>query len=107
MEVKITSGRYKGCTGHIISKKNGNDKTTYAEEDFDYKVIFSPQLMMNCESVTLTNSLSDAVLILNTIAEYTLLLHEYSLMDNYTNMGMIYKMIDYEWIQIDEDGEEI
>jgi len=76
----------------------------------DFKIVFMPN-MDNidelCEYITYADTFDDAIQILNTIADYTLLLHECSLMPDYSNMGMLFKKVDKEWIEINDDGEEI
>ena len=52
-------------------------------------------------------TLKDAVLVLDGIANYTLFLHDNKVMHDYTNCGMIYKKVDDEWVEIDDDGNEI
>ena len=53
------------------------------------------------------DTLHDAVTALHAIADYTLLLHECSLMPDYSNMASIYKNTSDEWVEIDDDGLEI
>ena len=40
---------------------------------------------------------------LNAIADYTLMLHETSLMPDYSNYGYIEEWIDGEWLEIDDE----
>lgn len=48
----------------------------------------------------------EAEIALNLIADYTLFLHETSLMPDYSNIGMIMKQdSNGNWIEIDEFGE--
>lgn len=42
------------------------------------------------------------MLVKNAIADYTLLLHECSLMPDYSNMATIEQIIDGEWEELDE-----
>lgn len=40
---------------------------------------------------------------MNVVANYTLHLHKSKLMDDYSNYGWIEKLIDNDWIEVDED----
>ena len=75
----------------------------------DYKVIFIPRFGEDggqCEQEC--NTVTEAESVLKAIANYTLLLHECSLMGDFSNCGMIVKKdVDGEWFEIDEDENEI
>lgn len=75
----------------------------------DFKIIFIPALGEgnNIELEQEYDTLNDAAVALNAIADYTLLLHRESLMRDYSNMGMIFKNGLHEWVEIDDDGLEI
>jgi hypothetical protein len=73
----------------------------------DFKVIFTPAISIDAEFVAEYDTLQEAVMVLNAIANYTLMLHECSMMPDYSNMGAIYKNTTDEWVEIDDDGIEI
>jgi hypothetical protein len=53
-------------------------------------------------------TLEEAVSALNLIADYTLFLHEILAMPSFSNMGILLWLDDSgEWVEIDENGEEI
>ena len=71
----------------------------------NYKVSFIPaafeskaQYEQECETQ------EEAEVILNAIANYTLLLHEHNLMPDHSNCGMVLKRDNDDWIEIDSDG---
>ena len=72
-----------------------------------FKVIFTPAITDEAEFVKEYNTMNDAFVALNAIADYTLLLHETSLMPDFSNMGAVYKNTPDEWVEIDEYGQEI
>ena len=49
----------------------------------------------------------EAELALEVIADYTLMLHECSLMEDHSNCGMVLGWDGDEWIEIDGDGNEL
>ena len=74
----------------------------------DYKVLFIPKLGDPAQFEKEFSTHAEAETALNSIAEYTLMLHEFSLMPDYSNAGMVLeKDDDGDWIEIDGDGEEI
>ena len=73
----------------------------------NFKVIFIPSVSNDAEFVSEHDNLDEAVSVLNAIANYTLFLHEVSLMPDFSNMGMIYKNTSDEWVEIGDDGIEI
>lgn len=73
----------------------------------DYKIVFIPKLGGKGSFEQEFETLPEAVSALNVVANYTLMLHECSLMPDFSNVGMIFKLDDDEWIEIDNDGNEI
>ena len=73
----------------------------------DFKIVFIPQVPGKFEFVKEYDELNEAVVVLNAITDYTLVLHKCSLMQDYSNAGMIYKNTGSYWIEIDDDGNEI
>ena len=73
----------------------------------DFKIIFMPAIVSTAEFVAEYDTLNDAVTALNAIADYTLFLHETSLMPDYSNFGLIFKNTSDEWAEVGEDGVEI
>jgi hypothetical protein len=72
----------------------------------NYKVVFIPKMgEQKFEKVCQT--IDEAEQILESIADYTLMLHEASLMPDYSNMGYVLKRIDGEWVEVDADENEI
>lgn len=70
----------------------------------NFKVFFIPHLgweegegifEKECETHT------EAELVLNTIADYTLMLHDCSIMPDYSNMGWISRKDGGGWVEID------
>lgn len=72
-----------------------------------FKVTFTPSITDEAEFVKEYNTLAAAFVALNAIADYTLLLHETSLMPDYSNFGTVYKNTPDEWVEVDEYGQEI
>lgn len=81
------------------------------EEYKDFKIVFPPAFGLgspdNEKFVREYDTLLEATTALNALVDYTLLLHEHSLMPDYTNMGMIYRNDGVEWIEIDDEGVKI
>ena len=74
----------------------------------NFKVVFIPQAGGDFNGFKREYETMDkATAVLNAIADYTLLLHECSLMPDYSNIGMLYKRSADGWIEIDDDGVEI
>jgi len=74
----------------------------------NFKIEFMPQVdtgLFSFESEYET--IIQAVAVLNAIANYTLFLHECSLMPDYSNVGMLFKRDGSNWIEIGDDGIEI
>lgn len=73
-----------------------------------YKVVFIPMFGGNAQYEEEFDTSEKAEQALKTIADYTLLLHECSLMPDYSNIGMVCGLDDDgEWVEIDADEEEI
>lgn len=73
----------------------------------NFKVVFIPQIGGDCEYQSYHEDMGEAVSVLSAIADYTLILHECSLMPDHSNSGMLYKDVAGEWVEIDDDGIEI
>lgn len=73
----------------------------------DYKAVFIPAVGQDgvFEREFATHEEAEAAM--TSIADYTLFLHECSLMPDYSNTGMVMKRDGDDWIEIDGDGEEI
>lgn len=74
----------------------------------DYKCVFIPAIN-GIEGVFEQeyDTSEEAETALNAIANYTLFLHETSLMPDYSNIGMVMRKDGDEWIEIDGDGNEL
>jgi len=72
-----------------------------------YKAVFKPSLEGEGEFVQLYETSELAECAINAIANYTLMLHECSYMEDFSNIGMVYENVEGKWIEIDEDGNEI
>ena len=79
-----------------------------------FKMVFIPSIDSSIsdntnhnEYVSYHKTLDEALLVLNTVSEYTLMLHDNSLMPDYSNVGMLFHNIDGEWVDIDEEGMAI
>ena len=74
----------------------------------NYKVLFIPRFGDQSQFEKEFKTQAEAETALSSIAEYTLMLHECSLMPDYSNTGMVLKKDgEGDWIEIDGDGEEI
>jgi len=74
----------------------------------NYKVLFIPRFGDGAQFEKEFETQAEAETALISIAEYTLMLHECSLMPDYSNTGMVLvKDSDGDWIEIDGDGLEI
>ena len=74
----------------------------------EYKVVFYTNLTLGSEPFEQDYETSEAAEIaLDAIANYTLDLHEKSLMPDHSNTGLVMKLEDGEWIEIDEDESVI
>ena len=74
----------------------------------NYKVLFIPKFGDDAQFEKEFETQAEAETALVSIAEYTLMLHECSLMPDYSNTGMVlFKDSDGDWVEIDGDGLEI
>jgi hypothetical protein len=48
-------------------------------------------------------TVAEAIMQLDLLADYTLLLHEKSLMTDYSNYGFIEEFVDGRWVIVDDD----
>jgi hypothetical protein len=77
----------------------------------DYKCVFIPAINGGkfaegvFEQEYSTSEEAEAAL--NAIANYTLFLHETSIMPDYSNCGMVMRREGDDWVEIDGDGNEI
>ena len=68
-----------------------------------YRIGFIPALEAGGWSYTEDfNDLSVAKVVLNSIANYTLMLHEKDLMQDFSNVALVEVFEDGEWIEIEE-----
>lgn len=69
-----------------------------------YKAVFIPvfgsSTVFSSREVFTFN---EAKLVLDSIANYTLLLHEKYIMPDHSNVGWVEKFEDGEWVEVDED----
>ena len=73
-----------------------------------YKVIFIPKLGCDAQYEEEFDTSEQAERSLNSIANYTLMLNEASLMPDYSNCGMVCGLDDDgDWVEIEADEEEI
>ena len=75
--------------------------------DKNYRVLFVPAIELDaihtyCEEFS---DLTAAKAALNSIANYTLRLHELKVMRDYSNWGIVEVFEDGEWTEIEEDNE--
>jgi len=74
----------------------------------DYKIIFVPKLGEEFSFEKEYETREEAEQAMVAISLYTLMLHECSLMPDYSNTGCVFKKDGLGfWIEIDEDGFEI
>jgi hypothetical protein len=68
-----------------------------------FKVTFQPALERRVPAfAVILDSLPEAKKALDTLANYTLHLHQVGIMEDYSNFGMIEKLIVDEWINIED-----
>jgi len=69
----------------------------------NYRVIFVPAIEKSAihTFVAYSDDLKGAHVMLKTIADYTLSLHDLDLMPDYSNFGCIEEYIDGDWSEID------
>ena len=70
----------------------------------DYKLEFTPKLGLASTFQRRFDTHEEAEAALNAIADYTLFLHSNLLMGDFSNVGCIYKLVDGDWLEIDDDG---
>lgn len=72
-----------------------------------FKVVFIPVFGLEHQFEQLCKTKEEAVLVRNTIANYTLFLHEEKLMEDHSNAGFIY-MLDKggNWVDMDEELDD-
>lgn len=73
----------------------------------DYKAVFIPAVGQDAVFEQEFKTSEEAEAAIMAIANYTLFLHEVSLMPDYSNCGMVMKRDGDDWIEIDGDVEEI
>lgn len=73
----------------------------------DFRVEFYPKVGALAVYESEHETMEEAVAVLDAIANYTLLLHECSLMPDYSNTGMLFKKKTSGWVEIGTDGFEI
>jgi hypothetical protein len=74
----------------------------------DFKIVFIPKVgeTFTFEKEYPTQEQAESAM--TAIADYTLMLHDCSLMSDWSNCGMVFKKNGCsEWVEIDGDGEEI
>ncbi len=72
-----------------------------------FRVLFNPTILdeEDCRFFTEpVGSYEMANTQLDTIANYTLHLHNTSLMQDYSNAGIVQQLVDGEWIDFDEEN---
>ena len=74
-----------------------------------FRVLFIPALeLTKAEFISETVfSYEQAVAIKDAIATYTLMLHEHSIMKDFSNIALIEECVDGEWLEADFDEYEI
>lgn len=73
------------------------------EKIMKFKVVFLPNIQSKVKFEKKFETLSDAEIAFDAIADYTLLLHKSSLMVDYSNMGYIEKKsADGYWEEIED-----
>ncbi len=71
----------------------------------EYRVVFNPTMSANISAfVEYFDAQYQAEAALQVIANYTLYLHEAQLMHDHSNFGLVLKLVNNEWIEIDSDG---
>ena len=73
----------------------------------DYRIRFIPKILDPGVFEKEYDTLAEAETALEAVAQYTLALHELSLMPDYSNYGMVQRKDGDEWVEIDGDGELI
>ena len=73
----------------------------------DYKAVFIPAVGQDGVFEQEFKTREEAEAAMMAIANYTLFLHEVSLMSDYSNCGMVLRKDGNDWIELDGEGEEI
>lgn len=69
----------------------------------DYKVVFVPKFGVHDSFEQEYKTKEEAKTALDAIANYTLMLHEWDYMPDWSNTGYILEKECDEWVEIDED----
>ena len=77
------------------------------EDQKDFKVCFMPHIGETFLFEKEYETRQEAEVVLNAIADYTLMLHDCSLMPDYSNIGSVLQRTSDGWFDIDADGNEI
>lgn len=73
----------------------------------NFRLNFIPALEMSKKSIVVRSAtLEQAKQELEVIGNYTLFLHDNGMMRDYSNVGWIEKLVDGEWEEVDEEGQE-
>ena len=73
-----------------------------------YKVLFVPALGSEAQFEKEYETQKEAETALEAVSLYTLMLHECSFMDDHSNCGMVLTLDALgDWVEIDDDGDEI
>ena len=72
-----------------------------------YKIEFHPIISSAVIFEREYTTLPEAVAALSAIGEYTLLLHAHHFMPDYSNMAVLLQWKYEEWIEINDEGEEL
>lgn len=67
----------------------------------EFKVVFYPAIGTDNVFERECDSFSQAEIILDTIADYSLMLGDSGLMSDHSNSGVIQKLVKDEWLDID------
>ena len=71
----------------------------------EYKIIFNPAVEQNMADFEWEfTEFEYAKAALDIVANYTLFLHETSLMPDYSNFGLVVQLVDGKWEEIDDEG---
>ena len=74
--------------------------------ELNYRLNFIPAIEVSSDSIKVRSAiLESARQELDTIANYTLFLHDNGIMNDYSNVGWIEKLVDGEWEEVDEEEE--
>tara|TARA_R110000823_G_scaffold308605_1_gene432249 strand:+ start:1242 stop:1472 length:231 start_codon:yes stop_codon:yes gene_type:complete len=74
--------------------------------ELNYRVNFIPAVERTSNSIKIRSAtLEQATQELNIIANYTLFLHDNGMMQDYSNVGWVEKLVDGVWEEVDEEEE--